>query len=192
MALERVREAVGEMGIDPERLNDPPHRFSGGERQRLMIALSLLLSPALVIADEPTSALDAVLRHAVIDQFRAAIDRHQAAALLISHDLASVARISDRLAVMYAGQIVEEGPAGDVLKRPAHPYTQGLLASRLSLTLPKMPITAIQGSPPSPLEPVDGCAFRLRCQESDMRCNRVPARVCCGADHWVACHRGCR
>ena len=168
-----------------------PHEFSGGMRQRAMIAMALACSPELVIADEPTTALDVTVQAQVLDVLEARVREAGAALMLITHDLGVVAGIADRVAVMYAGLVVEVGTTDDVFTRPSHPYTQGLLASLPRLTDDgSADLVAIGGQPPSMLAPPSGCAFRTRCAHalSEAGCDSViPPLV--GGVHQVACHR---
>jgi peptide/nickel transport system ATP-binding protein len=160
----RSLEALGGMGIPPTRFRSYPHEFSGGMRQRIMIALALVLRPKLVIADEPTTALD-VLVEAQILAILADLKRNfDTALLLITHNLGIVAEACDRVAVMYAGQIAEQGEAVTVFSRPAHPYTRELLRSVISLRTTGLHY--IPGAPPSLIDPPPGCRFHPRCPDA--------------------------
>ena len=154
------------------RAGDYPHQLSGGLRQRVMIALALAGDPELLIADEPTSGLDATTQSRIVDLLRDLVERHGLSLLLISHDLALVGACADRVAVMYAGQIIEEGPAQAVLHTPGHPYTRGLLAS-VPGAAPGVPLCGIEGTPPRLGEVPPGCAFAPRCPERFDRCETV-------------------
>jgi peptide/nickel transport system ATP-binding protein len=160
-ARRRALEALAGMGIPPTRFKQYPHEFSGGMRQRIMIALALVLQPKVVIADEPTTALDVIVEAqilAILSDLRANFD---SALLLITHNLGIVAEACERVAVMYAGEIVEEGAAGELFARPAHPYTQELLRSIVSLTTTEL--SYIPGAPPSLVDPPPACRFHPRC-----------------------------
>ena len=158
---------------DPDRrAGDYPHQLSGGLRQRVMIALALAGDPALLIADEPTTGLDATTQSRIVDLLRDLVERHGLSLLLISHDLAVVGACADRVAVMYAGQIIEEGPARAVLHTPGHPYTRGLLAS-VPGAVPGVPLCGIEGAPPRLGDLAPGCAFAPRCPERFDRCEAV-------------------
>ena len=168
------------------RARDYPHQLSGGQRQRVMIAMALACRPALVIADEPTTALDVTTQAQVLELLRTMKQRYGLSLLLITHDLGVIAEMADRVAVMYAGRIVEQAPVRELFQRPRHPYTQGLLAS-----LPwrnGMRLQAIEGTMPSPLDPPPGCAFEPRCGQRRPHCSRaVPALRPVGPAHEVRC-----
>ena len=154
------------------RAADYPHQLSGGLRQRVMIALALAGDPTLLIADEPTTGLDATTQARIVDLLRDLVARRGLSLLLISHDLAVVGACADRVAVMYAGQIVEEGPVRAILETPGHPYTRGLLASVPGAT-PGVPLRGIEGAPPRLGEFAPGCPFSARCPERFDRCETV-------------------
>jgi peptide/nickel transport system ATP-binding protein len=180
--LEAVRVA------DPDRrVHDYPHQLSGGMRQRVLIAMAIACRPSLVIADEPTTALDVTIQAQVLDllrEMRAAFDLSM---LLISHDLGIIAGSADRLAVMYAGRIVEQGPVRDVFRSPAHPYTKALLAS-IPRGATGRRLKAIDGTVPSLTEVPRGCAFAPRCGEVQPRCRAdPPASTAIGPEHSVRC-----
>ncbi len=171
------------------RLDSYPHQLSGGQRQRVVIAIALACRPALLIADEPTTALDATVQREVLDLLSALVRDEGMALLLVSHDLAMVAERVQRLMVMYAGRIVEHGPARTVFTDPAHPYTQGLLAARPRLGLARgSRLPTIPGRVPELHELPAGCAFAERCPRADAACRRAPpAEVDLGAGHAAAC-----
>jgi len=173
-ARARMLELLDAVRIpDPDRrADDYPHQLSGGLRQRVMIALALAGDPELLIADEPTTGLDATTQSRIVDLLRDLVERHDLSLLLISHDLAVVSACADRVAVMYAGQIIEEGPAQAVLHNPGHPYTRGLLAS-VPGAAPGVPLRGIEGAPPRLGELPPGCAFAPRCPEQFDRCKTV-------------------
>ncbi|MEV7452383.1 ABC transporter ATP-binding protein [Streptomyces nigra] len=146
-----------------ERVKQYPHQFSGGMRQRIMIAMAIALEPALIIADEPTTALDVTVQAQVMDLLAELRREYRMALVLITHDLGVVADVADRIAVMYAGRIVESAPVQDIYKAPAHPYTRGLLESVPRLDLKGRELTAISGLPPNLTRIPPGCAFHPRC-----------------------------
>ncbi|MCP5328818.1 MAG: ABC transporter ATP-binding protein [Steroidobacteraceae bacterium] len=189
--MERVRIT------DPERRFDMyPFELSGGMRQRIVIAIALVLRPALLIADEPTTALDVTVQAEVLRTFRAVVDHTGTSLVLVTHDLGVVAGTCDEVAVMYAGRIVERADAATLFRAPAHPYTRALLDCRPRLDdAPVERLRSIEGQPPSPAVVTPGCAFAPRCAWADARCSRerpaLEARTITGGDsvHWVACHR---
>ncbi|MET7734631.1 ABC transporter ATP-binding protein [Streptomyces sp. NPDC005402] len=146
-----------------ERVRDYPHQFSGGMRQRIMIAMALALEPALIIADEPTTALDVTVQAQVMDLLAELQREYNMGLILITHDLGVVADVADRIAVMYAGRIVEQAPVHDIYKAPAHPYTRGLLDSIPRLDQKGQELYAIKGLPPNLMNIPPGCAFNPRC-----------------------------
>ncbi|MCM2311061.1 MAG: ABC transporter ATP-binding protein [Steroidobacteraceae bacterium] len=174
---------------DPEaRLRQYPHELSGGQRQRVAIAMALMTRPDLIVADEPTTALDVTVQAQVLDVLREARDRGLAL-VLITHDLGVVAGIADRVAVMYAGRIVEVAPVRALFAAPAHPYTAALLASvpRLDTPLAER-LASIDGQPPHPGEHAVGCAYAPRCPAAVARCRAVPPELQAHGDRAVACH----
>jgi oligopeptide transport system ATP-binding protein len=146
-----------------QRANNYPHQFSGGMRQRVVIAMALALDPDILIADEPTTALDVTVQAQVMDLLAQLQQETGMGLILITHDLSVVAEVADRVAVMYAGRIVETGPVRDVYRHPAHPYTEGLLASIARLDGSGGPLTPIQGAPPNLMRIPSGCPFHPRC-----------------------------
>jgi oligopeptide/dipeptide ABC transporter ATP-binding protein len=173
---------------DPaRRAGEYPHQLSGGLRQRALIAMALCCEPSLLVADEPTSALDATVQAELLDLLTALQSRHGLALLLVTHDLGVVARAADRIAVMYAGGIVEHASARSVLREPRHPYTRGLLAS-MPGGAPGGRLPAIEGSVPAPGQRGPGCAFAPRCPHREPRCEAAPpAVVAVTAEHAVRC-----
>jgi oligopeptide/dipeptide ABC transporter ATP-binding protein len=179
--LERVR-----IPDAARRAREYPHQLSGGLRQRAMIALALAAEPGLLIADEPTTALDVTVQAEILDLLRDLRREFNLSILLITHDLAVVAEMSDRVAVMYGGRIVEEGDVGDVLSAPAHPYTRALLAS-IAETEPGTRPRAIPGNVPGLGRFPAGCAFAPRCADRFAPCDRVPAITAASPGHDVRC-----
>jgi len=176
VARERARTALAQVGIaSPEdRLLAYPHQFSGGMRQRVAIAIALLNKPDLIIADEPTTALDVTIQGQILFEMQKLCRESGTALIWITHDLSVVAGLADEVAVMYAGRIVERGDADDVLDRPLHPYTRGLLDSVPSRNRKGMPLKQIPGMTPSLLKIGAGCAFRDRCGHADAACEAAP------------------
>jgi peptide/nickel transport system ATP-binding protein len=164
----RSLETLGRMGIPPTRFRQYPHEFSGGMRQRIMIALALVLRPKLLIADEPTTSLDVIVEAQILSILADLRHNFGTALLLITHNLGIVAEACDRVAVMYAGRIVEEGPARDVFIEPAHPYTRELLRSTISLDTTEL--HSIPGAPPNLISPPMGCRFHPRCPSAMLVC----------------------
>jgi oligopeptide/dipeptide ABC transporter ATP-binding protein len=191
-ALKTAVERLREVGIPaPEdRLSAYPHEFSGGMQQRAMIAMGLTNRPALLIADEPTTALDVTIQAQVIDLMRDLNREHGTAILLITHNIGVVASVAQRLIVMYAGRIVEDGPISEVLGQPYHPYTRLLLAATPELDSDRdTPLGAIEGRPPTPVDRPRGCAFAARCPHAIPRCrDEDPALRRLGERRHAACH----
>ncbi len=166
----RSKELMRLVGIDPEHLHSYPHQLSGGMRQRAMIAMALALTPDLVIMDEPTSALDVVAQRSLMLKIKQLQREFGFATIFVTHDMSLVSHFSDRLAVMYAGQVVEIGPTRDVFAAPKHPYTVGLMRSFPSISGPRQPLAGIAGSPPDLGHPPSGCRFHPRCPQVFERC----------------------
>ena len=164
----RSLETLGRMGIPPTRFRQYPHEFSGGMRQRIMIALALVLRPKLLIADEPTTALDVIVEAQILSILADLRQNFGTALLLITHNLGIVAEACDRVAVMYAGKIAEEGDARDVFAEPAHPYTRELLRSTISLDTTEL--HSIPGAPPDLVDPPPACRFHPRCPDAMVVC----------------------
>jgi peptide/nickel transport system ATP-binding protein len=165
---ERALEALRQMGIPPTRYRSYPHEFSGGMRQRLMIALALVLQPAFVVADEPTTALDVLVEAQIVQILNDLRRNFKTSLLLITHNVGIVAEACDRVAVMYAGRIVEQGQVADVFENPQHPYTRELLRSTISLRTTGL--NFIPGAPPDLVDPPAGCRFHPRCPEAMAVC----------------------
>ncbi len=177
-AMDRAAATMERVGIPhaKERLRSYPHEFSGGMRQRAMIAMALSCSPSLLIADEPTTALDVTIQAQILDELRTLREETNAGVILVTHDLGVVADIADRVIVMYAGRVVEQGTLDEIFYDPQHPYTWGLLGSIPLLDSEKTDrLPAIPGQPPSLMNPPKGCAFRPRCPHAFDKCTEIPA-----------------
>jgi peptide/nickel transport system ATP-binding protein len=193
MSKEAVRRRSAEVlqlvGIDPIHLRSYPHQLSGGMRQRSMIAMALLFTPELIIMDEPTSALDVVAQRSLMVQIKDLQRQLHFAVIFVTHDMSLVSHFSDRLAVMYAGQVAELGPTATMFARPRHPYTQGLLDAFPSIRGEKVPLTGIPGSPPDLTEPHAGCRFHARCGVRQVACETVAPSLYPVEDVVVRCLR---
>ncbi len=182
----RALETLARMGIPPTRFKQYPHEFSGGMRQRIMIALALVLEPSLLIADEPTTALDVIVEAQILTILADLRRNFDTGLLLITHNLGIIAEACDRVAVMYAGRIAEEGEAREVFSEPAHPYTRELLRSTISLETTGL--NYIPGAPPDLIDPPPGCRFHPRCPNAMQVCpQRHPPEVRTEAGQRVAC-----
>lgn len=191
-ALSEAVEMLDAVGVpDPKhRARAFPHQLSGGMRQRVVIAMALACGPDLLIADEPTTALDVTIQAQILDLIDRMRRETGAAVLFISHDLSVVSQVADEVAVIYAGRIVEKGPADRVFEAPEHPYTIGLLGSMPDLDTPDTVLVAIPGAVPAPDAMPEGCRFAPRCPFAiPACCEERPAFQNIGADHYVACRR---
>lgn len=188
-AMDRAEQALNQVGIPAprKRLSNYPHELSGGMRQRVCIAMALINDPAVVIADEPTTALDVTIQSQILHLIQKLAREKNTALIWVTHDLSVVAGLCDRVAVMYAGQIVESGKVDDILAHPRHPYTIGLMNSIPGDAEPGKPLQQIPGTQPSPLNLPGGCAFRLRCSRATDACLEVPPIEEAKPDHLVRC-----
>jgi peptide/nickel transport system ATP-binding protein len=188
-ARERAKEMLRIVGIEEHRIESYPHQLSGGMRQRAVIAIALVLNPPLMIMDEPTTALDVVVQKEIMAQIAELKEKLGFSILFITHDMSLLVEISDRIAIMYAGQIVETAHARELFENPLHPYTQGLMSSFPSLTGERVKLAGIPGSPPDLISPPSGCRFHPRCPKRMLLCDQsVPALAEARPDHWVACY----
>jgi len=190
-ALARARAALVQVGIasPDERLRAYPHQFSGGMRQRVAIAIALLHKPKLIVADEPTTALDVTIQGQILFEAQRLCREQGTSMIWVTHDLAVVAGLADRIAVMYAGRIVERGSTADIVERPLHPYTKGLIGSVPSQNTRGRKLAQIPGMTPSLLKLPVGCAFKARCPIAVDACNAMPPLVEHRPGHWARCWR---
>ena len=187
----KASDALTRVGIPDavHQLENYPFQFSGGMRQRIAIAMGLLQRPELLIADEVTTALDVTLEAQILHLLREVRDEIGCSIMFISHNLGAVAEICDRVVVLYAGEVVEQGPIGEVFDRPQHPYTRALIAcdpARIRIATRELPV--ITGEVPNLRNPPEGCIFAPRCAQVFARCTARPKDIACGPDHWARCH----
>ena len=186
----RVHRLLGQVGLPSRLASSYPHQLSGGQKQRVMIAMALACAPRLIIADEPTTALDVMVQAQVLDLLTGLVAELGLGLVVISHDLSVLASTCDRLAVMYAGRVVEEGPSADVLDRARHPYTRALSAAFPTIGDPaaRFAPRGLPGDPPWPGDLPPGCPFHLRCAEAVAACRQDDVRLRVAApDHLAAC-----
>jgi len=189
-AMERAAEMLELVGIPAERLHEYPHQFSGGMKQRVVIAIALACNPKLLIADEPTTALDVTIQAQVLETMQQLKQKFNTSMLLITHDLGVVAQNCDRVAVIYAGEVVEYGSVLDVFKKMRHPYTEGLFNSIPQIHGNAKRLNPIPGLMPDPTNLPKGCSFCTRCPYADDRCRKEsPALTEVGENHFARCFR---
>lgn len=187
---ENVHKMLDLVGISAERAQEYPHQFSGGMKQRIVIAIAMACNPRLLIADEPTTALDVTLQAQVLEMMRDLKNKFNTSMLLITHDLGVVAQICDYVAIMYAGEIIEYGTLRDIFKRTGHPYTKGLFNSIPSLGIAVNRLKPIDGMMPDPTNLPKGCKFCTRCSYATDLCReKNPGQVEIGPEHWVKCFK---
>jgi len=188
-AMEKTKALLYNLGILPERINDYPHQFSGGMRQRVVIGLALALDPDIVIADEPTTSLDVIVEAQILELLKKMKKAYNLTLILITHNIGIVAEMADHIAVMYAGKIVELSDALSLFDKPLHPYTKALLESIPNIKLSEQVLESIPGMPPDLLSPPKGCRFNPRCSHAFKKCFEIePELVQVGKDRFVACH----
>jgi len=188
-AKERVRNLFEFVGISEDRIDNYPHEFSGGMKQRAMIALALALNPSFIIADEPTTALDVITQDRLLVEIRKLQEQLKMAMMIITHDVSVVAEVSDKIGVMYAGLLMEIGETTQVFKNTAHPYTAGLLGSFPSIKGKRRRLESIPGFPPDLVNPPSGCPFHPRCQYAQPICSQErPEGIKVESQHVSYCH----
>lgn len=189
IALEKAKSLFEEVGLEVSRLRDYPHEFSGGMRQRAIIAQALACNPKLMIADEPVTALDVIVQGKILDLLNKLQKKYNLAVLLITHDLSVIAEESDRVGIMYAGSIMEMGDVVSIFKEPLHPYTAKLIGAFPSVVGEKTKLEFISGAPPDLISPPKGCKFHERCPFAKPVCSKKrPEHKELGEGHFVACH----
>ena len=169
--IEKIKELFEMVGLDESIIDRFPHELSGGMKQRAVIALALSCNPKLVIADEPTTALDVVIQDQILNELKKVQDLLGLSLIYISHDIAVIAEMTERMAVMYAGRIVESGPTKDIFANPKHSYTRALLESTPSVVGDKVKLNSLDGEPPSLIDNIEGCSFAPRCPNKNISCN---------------------
>ena len=169
--IEKIKELFEMVGLDDSIIDRFPHELSGGMKQRAVIALALSCNPKLVIADEPTTALDVVIQDQILNEIKKVQDLLGLSLIYISHDIAVIAEMTERMAVMYAGRIVESGPTRDIFANPKHSYTKALLESTPSVVGDKVKLNSLDGEPPSLIDKIEGCSFAPRCPNKNISCN---------------------
>lgn len=188
-SLERAAEMLEMVGISRDRMMEYPHQFSGGMKQRVVIAIGLACSPGLLLADEPTTALDVTIQAQVLDMINRLKTELNTAMIMITHDLGVVAEVADSVAVVYAGEVIEYGTKEQLFDTPRHPYTNGLFASLPDLSRDMRRLNPIVGLPPDPTSLPEGCNFSPRCPYATDECRKShPAKRDIGNGHLVACH----
>ncbi len=187
-ALKKSAELLAKVGIDEKFLNSYPHQLSGGMRQRVMIALALSLNPGILIADEPTTALDVTVQLQILELIKKLQKEYAASVIFITHNLAIVNNIADRVLVLYAGEKVEECSKEDLFRKPLHPYSEGLLNSVVKLSSKEKRLKAVKGAPPAPGKEFKGCKFAPRCPYASEKCKtRKPPLFKAGGGRLVKC-----
>ncbi|MCS7367554.1 MAG: ABC transporter ATP-binding protein [archaeon YNP-WB-062] len=188
-AWRRAEKLLEMVGIEPSRAKDYPHEFSGGMKQRVMIAMALACNPQLLIADEPATALDVIVQAQILKLMRDLQRKMNLSMMLITHDLSIIAETCNKVAIMYAGKIVEYADTKRIFREPQHPYTRGLIGAFPSIKGPRRKLISIPGTPPDLLNPPSGCRFHPRCPYTNDKCKSMePELKDLGGGHYVACH----
>ncbi len=185
--MERVRELFDLVSLDPSFIMRYPHEYSGGMRQRAIIAMALACEPDLIVADEPTTALDVIVQDRILREMKDIQRSLDMSMIYISHDMAVIAEVCDTVAVMYAGKLVESGPTTEVYARPIHPYTRALMSAFPSVRGDKHDLTTLTGEPPNLLEPPGGCSFNPRCAYATDECRTSTPPIVRRGEQWAAC-----
>lgn len=187
-ARERVAQLYKKVGLDPALMDRYPHEYSGGMRQRAVIAMALSCNPDIIIADEPTTALDVIVQDKLLREMQAIQEQLGMGMIYISHDIAVIAEVSNRIGVMYAGRLVEMADSAEIFEHPLHPYTYALMSAFPSITGPKRALATLPGEPPDLLHPPPGCRFHPRCPRATEICQQqVPPFKDYGGRHFAAC-----
>ena len=185
--VERVRDLFDLVSLDPSFIMRYPHEYSGGMRQRAIIAMALACEPDLIVADEPTTALDVIVQDRILREMKDIQRSLDMSMIYISHDMAVIAEVCDTVAVMYAGKLVESGPTTEVFARPIHPYTRALMSAFPSVRGDKHDLTTLPGEPPNLLDPPAGCSFNPRCQYATDECRTSTPPIVQRGEQWAAC-----
>jgi peptide/nickel transport system ATP-binding protein len=188
-AVEHVNQMLESVGIPSERYSEYPHQFSGGMKQRVVIAMALACNPDLLLADEPTTALDVTIQAQVLNLIKELQKQKNTSMILITHDLGVVAETCDNVAIIYAGHILEYGTKEDIFDHPAHPYTIGLFGSLPTMAVGKKRLSPIQGMPPDPADLPEGCPFWPRCKHASQECHAVQKMLEITPGHFVRCEK---
>jgi peptide/nickel transport system ATP-binding protein len=175
------------VSLDPALMERYPHEYSGGMKQRAVIAMALACEPDIIIADEPTTALDVIVQDRILKELREIQHNLDMSVIYITHDIGVLAEVTDRVGVMYAGKLVEMGPTTAVFQSPVHPYTAALMSAFPSIKGPKRPLMSLPGEPPSLIDPPAGCRFHPRCPNATEVCRREAPPIVERGNHWAAC-----
>jgi peptide/nickel transport system ATP-binding protein len=186
-ARERVSRLFRMVGLAPQLVDRYPHEFSGGMRQRAVIAMALSCEPDVIVADEPTTALDVIVQDRILRELKSIQQQLDMSLIYITHDIAVVAEVTDRIGIMYAGKLVELGGTAEVFRSPIHPYTAALMSSFPSIKGEKLPLATLPGEPPNLIDPPTGCRFHPRCPYATDICRREEPPIVGSSEHWAAC-----